>query len=178
MLTLNNRLIGRCILGPGILLERFYRHEFKRLQNCDPGVGQAWLAHAFGLAPPILWLALACDLNPAVYAPTSAYLGLSVLMIRTFAENQADVDPRGRTVVIEDRSPLSLLFLNNNLHASHHAFPGAPWYRLPQLLEIHRSGFLGSADAYHFRGYRDLLGGYALRLKEPVAHPHLRRDPP
>jgi len=98
-------------------------------------------------------------------------------MIRTFAEHQASADPGRRTVVIEDRSPLSMLFLNNNLHAVHHAFPGAAWYRLPELLQRYRPQFLGQADAYHFRGYRELLGRYALRPKEPVAYPDVSRDP-
>ena len=36
---------------------------------------------------------------------------------------------------------------------------------------------LGRNDAYHFDGYGDLLRRYTLRPKEPVAHPHLGRDP-
>ena len=42
----------------------------------------------------------------------SAYLGLSLLKIRTFLEHQAHEKARGRTVIIEDRGPLALLFLN------------------------------------------------------------------
>jgi fatty acid desaturase len=177
VLTLNNTLIGRCILGPSILLGRFYRDELKRIRAGEQGIALAWMKHGCALSLPILWLTRVCDIHPALYVAGSGYLGLSVLMIRTFAEHQASADPGRRTVVIEDRSPLSMLFLNNNLHAVHHAFPGAAWYRLPELLQRYRPQFLGQADAYHFRGYRELLGRYALRPKEPVAYPDVSRDP-
>ena len=34
-------------------------------------------------------------------------------------------------MIIEDRGPLAILFLNNNFHAVHHANPRLAWYRLP-----------------------------------------------
>ena len=52
--------------------------------------------------------------------PTSACRSCK---IRTFLEHQAHERARGRTVIIEDRGPLALLFLNNNLHVVHHVHP-------------------------------------------------------
>jgi len=64
----------------------------------------------------------------------AAYLGLSVLKIRTFLENSAHDRSSGRTVVIEGRGPLALLFLNNNYHVVHHMHPKVAWYALPDML--------------------------------------------
>ena len=54
----------------------------------------------------------------------AAYLGWSLLKIRTYLEHRAHEAARARTVVIESRGPLALLFLNNNFHVVHHMHPG------------------------------------------------------
>ena len=77
-----------------------------------------------------LWL-LAVGAMPVWAYLLAAYLGWSLLKIRTFLEHRAHEAARARTVIIEDRGPLALLFLNNNFHVVHHMHPGVPWYRLP-----------------------------------------------
>ncbi len=72
-----------------------------------------------------------CRSGPIAYR---VYAALAVLKIRTFLEHQAHERARGRTVIIEDRGPLALMFLNNNLHVVHHMHPKVPWYRLPDAL--------------------------------------------
>jgi fatty acid desaturase len=87
---------------------------------------------AAGLARPGVWRVLTLVvLSPMpVWAYLlSAYLGLSILKIRTFLEHQAHERASARTVIIEDRGPLAFLFLNNNLHVVHHMHPKLPWYR-------------------------------------------------
>ena len=64
----------------------------------------------------------------------AAYLGLSILNIRTFAEHQAHETPGGRTVIVEASPVFGLLFLNNNLHYVHHENPRVPWYALAGAL--------------------------------------------
>ena len=64
----------------------------------------------------------------------AAWIGHALLKIRTYLEHRAHEAPRARTVIIEDRGPLALLFLNNNLHVVHHCHPAVPWYRLPATL--------------------------------------------
>jgi fatty acid desaturase len=106
----------------------------------------------------------------------AAYLGVSLLKIRTFLEHQAHERARGRTVIIEDRGPLALLFLNNNLHVVHHAHPRVPWYRLPALYRANRARFLGMNEGYRFGSYGEIFTRYLLRAKDPVPHPLLRRE--
>ena len=78
---------------------------------------------------------------------------------------------RGRSVIIEDRGPLAFLFLNNNLHAVHHAHPRVAWYRLPALYRARRERFLAMNEGYRFASYAHVFRGYLFRQKDPVPHP-------
>ena len=101
----------------------------------------------------------------------SAYIGLSILKIRTFLEHRAHEKSRARTVIIEDRGPLALMFLNNNLHVVHHMNPTAPWYKLPALYRVGRARYLASNETYVFRSYAEVFRRYFFVAKDPVPHP-------
>ncbi len=109
-----------------------------------------------------LWLYLLC-----------AYVGLSILKIRTFLEHRAHFLVAARTVVVEDRGLLAFLFLNNNFHAVHHQHPGIAWYRLPALYKVQRDQFLAGNQHYCYANYRQVFNEYFLQAKEPVSHPHM-----
>lgn len=104
-----------------------------------------------------------------------AYAALSILKIRTFLEHQAHERARGRTVIIEDRGPLSWIFLNNNLHVVHHMHPKMPWYRLPNLFRSNRDRYLSRNDGYYFASYGEVFRRYFWTRKDPVAHPLWRK---
>ena len=74
------------------------------------------------IVPVLLWLRLAGTM-PFVAYLFGCWLGLSILRVRTFLEHQAHERAGARSVIIEDRGPLALIFLNNNYHAVHHAHP-------------------------------------------------------
>ena len=111
-----------------------------------------------------------------LYVLVPVWLGQALISVRTFAEHQWSERPDGRTIIIE-RSPLALLFLNNNLHLVHHKCPAVAWYRLPQLFRERRQEWVAMNNGYVFSGYLALLREYAFRPKEPVVHPALRRSP-
>jgi fatty acid desaturase len=119
----------------------------------------------FGFGMP-LWL----------YILVPMWFGQSLISIRTFAEHQWSVRPEGRTVIVE-RSPLSLLFLNNNLHFVHHKKPTVAWYKLPKLFRDDREKWLKANNGYAYPNYFALLKAYAFKAKEPIVHPALRRVP-
>ena len=77
-----------------------------------------------------------------------------------------------RSVIVEAGPALSLLFLNNNLHALHHAHPGVSWYRLPALYRARRDELLALNGGYRYGGYLEVARRYFLRPKEPVLHPY------
>jgi fatty acid desaturase len=121
---------------------------------------------------PLIWWLGAVQMPLMAYAG-SVYLGISLLRIRTFLEHRAHDNHRGRSVIVTDRGPLSLLFLNNNYHAVHHSHPGVAWYELPRLYMSKKDHFLQRNDGYFFKNYAQVFRQYFLRVKDPVPHPLL-----
>jgi fatty acid desaturase len=169
LLRVNNTLIGRVTLGPFLGNALWLRNEARMLAAGDKSVRQAWALHVLGLAPVVLWLWVAS--MPFWAYLCAAWIGHSILKIRTFLEHRAHEAARARTVIIEDRGPLSLLFLNNNFHSVHHAQPGVAWYRLPGIYLRNKSHFLARNEGYAYRSYAQVFRQYAFRAKDPVPHP-------
>lgn len=166
----NATLLGRMVLGPLLGQWAFMRCD---LTHVTPAIARSWLAHLLMVG---LVLALVSVSPLPVWAYLmAAYLGLSVLKIRTYLEHRAHEASRARSVIIEDRGPLALLFLNNNFHAVHHMHPGVAWYKLPALYRDRRDRFLACNDGYVYRSYASVFARYLFRAKDPVVHPLLHR---
>lgn len=174
LLRFNNRLVGRMLIGPALGTANFLRDDWRKARAGVPGVAKGWLWHLPALVPVVAWLVLVAAMPAWAYV-LSAYMALSVLKIRTFLEHQAHEKVRGRTVIIEDRGPLALMFLNNNLHVVHHMHPRVPWFRLPGLYASNRERYLARNDGYMYRSYAEVFRRYLLRAKDPVPHPLWRR---
>ncbi|WP_415919981.1 fatty acid desaturase [Tateyamaria sp. SN6-1] len=165
----NNTLLGRMAVGPVVAQMTFMAGDWRAMRAGDRQVMLGWAAHVPGVAlvlgivhasPMALWhFALCC------------YLAVSILKIRTFLEHQAHERARGRTVIVEDRGPLAFLFLNNNFHVVHHMHPRVPWYQLPALYRAHKARYLGCNEGYRYGSYAEVFARYAVRAKDPVAHP-------
>ncbi len=169
-LRLNNTLLGRMALGPALGLVAFWRDDLRAARAGDRAVRRAWAKHLGGLALVALWLAGPATMSAGGYL-LAAYLGMALLKIRTFLEHRAHEKAAGRSVVIEDRGPLALLFLNNNFHAVHHAHPRLPWYALPSFYAARRDHFLRRNRGYRYRSYAEVFARHFLRVKDPVPHP-------
>lgn len=172
ILRLNATLLGRMILGPAISQCVFMRDDLRLIGASSDSVRRAWLLHLIGAAPVVLWVVVAPI--PLWAYVVSCYLGLSILRIRVYLEHQAHAHQGGRTVIVEDRGPLALLFLNNNFHAVHHIKPSAPWYALPALYFANRENYLERNLGYSYPSYRSVMAKHLFRAKEPVAHPHYK----
>lgn len=175
LLEINNTMAGRFVLGPLIMNVAFLVSEARLAATGARGVRRAWLLHGAGLAVVLPVIAYGFAMPLWLYLLVPAWLGQSLIAIRTFAEHQWSERPDGRTIIVE-RSPLALLFLNNNLHLVHHKNPAAPWYRLPALYRARRAEWLALNGGYAYRGYFALFRDFAFRPKEPVPHPVLRRE--
>ena len=173
ILTWNNTLLGRMALGPLIGTVVFLRSEWARAPN-DPAVMRGWLWH-FAMVLPVLTVVFLSPIPFWAYG-VACHLALSLLRIRTYLEHQAHERVRGRSVIIEDRGPLALLFLNNNLHVVHHMHPRVPWFRLPRLFRANRARYLQINEGYAYRSYAEVFRRHALTPKDPVPHPLWRRD--
>ncbi len=171
VLRVNNTLAGRLIAGPAIAAARFWVQEARLFAARDPSAIRAWLWHIPALAVLLIWVWGVCGISPLVYIAAFAYPGTALILLRSFAEHRAHADVGARSVIVETCPAMALLFLNNNLHALHHARPGVPWYRLPQTYRAERKAILRGNDGYLIAGYRRLFARYLLVPKEPVPHP-------
>lgn len=169
LLRANNTLLGRMTLGPLIGTVTWLAGEWRLLREGDRAVRHAWILHLIGLAPVVAWLVWVGF--PLWAWAVSVWIGHALLKVRTFLEHRAHEAPRARTVVIEDRGPLALLFLNNNLHAVHHMHPQVPWYRLRALYAAQRDHYLRRNEGYRYESYAEIFRRHLLRPKDPVAHP-------
>ncbi len=170
VLAVNNTLLGRMVLGPFLGMARLWRDDLAALRAGERAVAEAWAHHLAGLVPVGLWLWLAGSMPVWQYL-LGCWAALGILRVRTFLEHQAHEQAAGRSVIIEDRGPLSILFLNNNLHAVHHAKPRLAWYHLPGEYARRREEWLRRNGGYSYRSYGEVFRRYLLRRKDPVAHP-------
>jgi len=169
LLRANNTLAGRLVLGPAIALFTFWRDDWRAIRAGDKAVRKAWALQVPAVLP-VLGLVAVSPMPFWAYI-LACYGGLSILKIRTFLEHRAHERANGRTVVIEDRGPLALIFLNNNLHAVHHAHPRVAWYDLPEMWAQNREGYLRRNEGYYYRSYGEVFARFFWHTKEPVAHP-------
>ncbi len=165
ILIINNTLAGRLALGPALCVKALLAQESRRFLGGDYSHARAWMIHACGCALLIAWTYGVCGISLMEYIAWFAYPGLSLTLMRSFAEHQASFDHDDRTVTVKCGPLFSLLYLNNNLHSLHHAEPKLAWYRLPaRARECPR-------ERYVFRGYGQIAAHYLLRPKEPVQYP-------
>lgn len=170
LLRFNNTLFGRMLIGPAISTWALVRGDLAAILKGDRRVALAWVLHVPGVAMVLAWLAWVGTMPVWAYV-VAAYLGWSVLKIRTYLEHRAHEAARARTVIIESRGPLSLLFLNNNFHVVHHMHPGVAWYKLPGIYFSNRDHYLRRNDSYLYRNYVEIFRQYLFRAKDPVPHP-------
>ncbi len=166
----NNTLLGRIVLGPGLSMVALVRGDINAFKNNEAGVLSAWLLHGLGIIP-VIWVLINYSAMPFWVYFLAGYFGFGLLKIRTYLEHRASENPKGRTVIITDRGLLALLFLNNNFHAVHHSHPGAPWYRMRTLYDADPERYLQGNDGYFYPNYWQVFRKYFVRAKDPVPHP-------
>ncbi|QPC95207.1 fatty acid desaturase [Mesorhizobium sp. INR15] len=176
LLKVNNTMAGRLVLGPWLSCIGFFIDDAKHVIAGDKPICKAWLLHAIGLAIVLPIVQFGFGIPVWLYVLVPVWLGQSLISIRTYAEHQWSEHPEGRTVIIE-RTPLSFLFLNNNLHFVHHKSPTVAWYQLPKLFRDRRDEWLRMNNGYAYPNYFALIKAYAFKPKEPIIHPVLRRAP-
>jgi fatty acid desaturase len=176
ILKINNTMLGRVVLNPLLGSFGLIAMDMKSVLKGDRSVVDAWLWHFAGAAIVIAVVHFLFAMPIWLYLLVPCWIGQSIIAIRTYAEHQWHEAPEGRTIIVE-RSPLSLLFLNNNLHLVHHKLPTAPWYRLPLLFAERRAEWVAQNKGYVFPNYFALVKAWAFKAKEPVVHPALRQKP-
>ena len=173
LLMFNNTLLGRISIGPAIGFAAFLRADFRAMRAGDRDVTRAWLLQIPSVLV-VLWVVWVSPMPLWAYL-VAAYFGYGLIKIRTFLEHRAHEKCSGRTAIVEDRGPLSFLFLNNNLHVVHHMHPKVAWYDLPALYRSDRDKYIRRNDSYIYRSYGQIFRQYFWRAKDPVPHPLWRK---
>lgn len=170
LLWVQNTVPGRLLLGPLSGTLSYWRSDIALALKGAPGLALPWLLHLVGTALVLVWTAVICGMPVIDYILLFVYPGMSLTLLRSFLEHQAHREAGNRTVIIEAGPFFSFLFLNNNLHALHHAAPGAPWYELPREFRRHRAQLLAANGGYRYSGYGEIIARYLFRPKEAPAH--------
>lgn len=176
LLTFNNTLFGRMLIGPAISISKFYISEVSQIihnKTSRKYLITIWAQHLVLCLGMVIFIAQFSTV-PVWAIVLSLYLGLSILLVRTFLEHQAAEDFQERTVIIEHCCPLAFLFLYNNLHAVHHEHPRVPWYELPRLYKEKSQHFKNLNNHYIYSSYGEVFRKYFLTPKEQIPHPFLR----
>ncbi len=173
LLTINNTVTGRMLIGPWVSVTRFVVTEVRAALSGNRRVVFAWLLHIPAVAVVLVWVLLVCDMTLIDYLIYFVWPGTSLTLLRSYAEHRAHEHPLGRTAVIETNWIMGLLYLNNNLHAAHHAHPSLAWFALPEEYHAKRSAYLERNKGYLITGYGKLVLGNLLRPHQPVSHPFI-----
>ena len=170
VLTINSTLAGRMTIGPVLVVGEFLRREARLLVAAEPKARQIWLLHGLGVAAVLSWTVFVCGISIPVYIAFFIYPGLSLTLLRSFAEHRAAEQPAHRTAIVEHAPVLGLLFLYNNLHVAHHQRPGLPWYSLPSHYKANRAALVVQNNGLVYDGYRDVARRYFFARYDGPVH--------
>lgn len=163
-LRLQQTLAGRLLLGPPTMVVAFWRAEAVAILARDRRRMGVWARHLMLAAAVLAWLVLVAEIPLWLYLVGIVWPALGVGLLRSFDEHR----PGHRSGMLRAEGPLALLFLNNNLHALHHARPEVPWYELPALA---RQDVPLPAGTFETRGYRQIARRHLFRIKDSPVHP-------
>lgn len=174
LLKAHNTLAGRMLIGPFLVIVQFLASEIRAIFSGDLRHVSAWLWHLPSTALVLTWLILVAEMPLWIYLSCFVLPGLSLTLVRSFAEHKAAHTPLERTAIVEAGRFFSLLFLNNNLHFAHHRRPDLPWQALPAYYSQNRRELLTENGGLCYSGgYREIVRRYLVKPVDQPDHPFL-----
>lgn len=173
VLSFNNTLLGRLAIGPALTAAALWQAEIRRILLGDGTNAGIWARHAAGVGLVLGWVVV-CDLPIWAYVFLFAYPGLSLTLLRSFAEHQPAADSDRRTALVIGGPLSGLLYLNNNLHAVHHADPARPWYAIPAEYCAKRDTYTSQTGGNVYAGYTTILRRFLFQTRDHPVHPEHR----
>jgi fatty acid desaturase len=169
-----NTFFGRLLLGPAWIIGRFLYFQSRALASGHPGSRRVWVPHLLAAALVLGWVWGVCGINPLYYVLGVVYPAAALMLIRSFAEHRAAEGVRERIALVENAPVLGLLFLYNNLHLVHHAWPEVAWWRIPRIYRQHRGCLIDGNGGLVYDGYIDVARRFWLTPHDKVLHPYGR----
>ncbi len=155
------------VLGPPVIAARWIAaglHNARTLRGALHAAG-----HVTAVAA-VLAVVRATGMSVWTYAIGAVCVGGALSLLRSFVEHRM-TDTGPRSAVVRTGRCLSLLFLNNNLHHTHHVRPGVPWFELPAADATLGADDLVAAGAGLYAGYGEVARRYLLRPFDVPVHP-------
>jgi fatty acid desaturase len=163
-------MVGRLTLGAVHSIVRYLWHELRVIRS-DRQVARRWVAHLLAAAVLGWWLFAVVGIPIWQYVVGFVLMGQSLTLLRSFVEHCAVLEGT-RSAVVKAGPLMSLLYLNNNLHHTHHAEPSTPWYQLPALNRALGSDEAAAQGAGLYRhGYLEVARRNLLRPFCQPDHP-------
>lgn len=171
LLWLRNTLAGRLLSGPAMAYVELAQVEGRRLAAGDTSHLVHWLVHIPVVVAVLYWAVGVCGIPLWAYVLFFAYPGLSLTMLRSYAEHRPAEDPAWRTATVEAGPAMRLLFLNNNYHVAHHALPALAWYEIGPWHRANRAAMIERNGGYLFTGYAEQVRRFLFTPKDQPIHP-------
>jgi fatty acid desaturase len=163
-------VVGRLVLGPPLVILRLLAGEARLVARGDLSRLLTWAVHALLCAGVLTWVVAICGIPLWIYLVAFVYPGLALTLLRSFIEHRPAAEQVARSALVEAGPVLSLLYLNNNLHALHHAAPQIAWYQLPGIYRETRPALLRRNGGFRYAGYFEVVRRFGIRAKDaPVA---------
>lgn len=163
----NMTLAGRLLLNPLRSIAGMASLCVRQLVGGSSAQRMTWLVHIAAVFL-LLWCISRIMQVPAWQYLACVYGAHSLISLRAFFEHRLADTPDHRIVVVESCRFFQLLFLNNNFHATHHRYPGLPWYRIQQQFHLDGGEVLQRNGQFHYQGYHDWLRYLFHQVADPV----------
>ena len=168
---LNYTFIGRMLIGPWLVVGLFIKSEtqffwrgFSQPSSLATVLHQInWVLHLLLVAGGIMWL----NVQGIIwwqYIVLCVWPGLSLTLMRSYAEHRPGDNNHRRCVIIEGSWVTRLLFMNVNIHQVHHEFPHLPWFMVYGHWRRYKQLILVSNGGYFYQNYWSLM-------KQTMVHP-------
>jgi fatty acid desaturase len=163
-------MLGRLTLGAVHSIARYWWHELRTLSS-NRHTARIWACHIAAAVVLGYWLFGVVGFPVWEYLIGFVLMGQSLTLLRSFVEHCAVRDGT-RSAVVKAGPLMSLLYLNNNLHHTHHAEPMTPWYALPALhCELGSDDLAATGAGLYRRGYLEVARRNFLRPFCQPDHP-------
>jgi fatty acid desaturase len=163
-------MLGRLTIGAIHSIARYLWHEIRTIRS-NRAAARRWAVHLAAGVVLAWWLFVIIGVPVWQYLLGFVVMGQSFTLLRSFVEHCA-VAEGTRSAVVKAGPVMSLLFLNNNLHHTHHAEPSTPWYQLPALHRTLDSDDIAAQGAgLYRRGYVEVARRNFLRPFCQPDHP-------
>ena len=152
LLTFNQTMAGRLLIGPPLRLWSLVTKETRRVRQGDYSHLPHWAVH-------VRRRRCCCSGS----SPASALSVVAVLLARRLPGLEPGIaaclhrTPRRRRLARANRvgrieCVFGLMYLYNNLHVAHHLKPTMPWYDIPRFYREHRGELLANNGHFVYRG--------------------------